>query len=230
MELLRQRREDPHDGGALVADGAFEGRQGRRVPGREVDVGAGVDEPADAGRVAPERRVVEGCRAGRGLLVDLRASHKQSVDYLREAVVRGARERVVAVGALNVDVSSTLNARLDGPEVLAPDRLVEARGARGAGRAGRPRDALPDVAVVEEDGHDAGARHAADLARVELAIGPGRHHFDADARRLCELLLVGAASTAHRRKEHPVVGAADLLEEGDHGCRCLSISGTVSVE
>ena len=27
-EILRQRREDPHDGGALVADGAFEGRQG----------------------------------------------------------------------------------------------------------------------------------------------------------------------------------------------------------
>ena len=62
---------DPHDGRAFVGYGAFEGRQGRRVPGREVDVGAGVDEPADAGRVAPERRVVQGRGAGRGLLVHL---------------------------------------------------------------------------------------------------------------------------------------------------------------
>merc|ERR1719146_219988 len=154
------------------------------------------------------------------MLVDLRASLKQSVDDLRETVVCGARERVVAVRALHIDVSSTLNAFLDGPEVLAPDRLVDAHGARGAGRAGRPRDARARVAVVEENCHDAGARDAADLARVELTVRPRRHHFDADARRRCELLLVGAGGSSHRRKEHPVVGAADLLEEGDHGCGC----------
>merc|ERR550514_1715638 len=169
MMVSRQRREDPHDRRALVGYGAFEGRQGRRVPGLELDVGAGVDEPADAGRVAPERRVMERRGAGRGLLVDLRAVHKQSVDDLGEAVVRGAGERVVAVGAFDVDVSSTLNAGLDGLEVLAPDGLVDAHGARGAGLAGRPRDALPDLAVVEVDRHF-GARDAADLAGVELAI------------------------------------------------------------
>ena len=181
-----------------------------------MDVGTGVDEPADAGRVAPERRVVERRRAGRGLLVDLRASLKQSVDDLREAVVCGVRERVVAVRSFDIYISPGLDAHLDGPEVLAPDRLVDAHGARGAGRAGRPRDARARVAVVEEDGHDAGARDAADLARVELTVRPRRHDLDTDRRRLCELLLVGAASTAHWRKEHAVVGAADLAEECDH--------------